>query len=86
MPSLVSLLAILLTLLATVLVLLWNYSETQQRRLTKQQNVILDHWGKLGPMLNKEDLQLIDGGELYYGETSLRFVLIKKIDNSSFSA
>ena len=72
-PILVSMLAILATLIVTMSVLFWNYSETRQRRLTKKQSVILDHWGKKSPLLEQEDLDgLLQGGATYYGETALR--------------
>ena len=70
---LVSALAIVATLVVTMSVLFWNYSETRQRRLTKKQSIILDHWGKKSPLLEKEDLEdLLEGGVTYYGETALR--------------
>ena len=70
---LVSALAVILTLLVTMSVLFWNYSETKQRRMTKKQSIILDHWGKKSPLLEKEDLDhLLEGGITYYGETALR--------------
>ena len=71
-PALVSFFAVATTLLVTSSILFWNYSETRQRRLTKKQGLILDHWGKKGPLLDKEDLGLLDGGLVYYGETALR--------------
>lgn len=36
-------------LILTFAVLYWNYYETLNRRLTKKQGVILDHWGKGAP-------------------------------------
>ena len=70
---LVSVVAVAVTLMVTVSVLFWNYSETRTRRLTKKQSVILDHWGKESPLLNQEDLKdLLHGGITYYGETALR--------------
>ena len=69
----VSLVAVVVTLMVTVSVLFWNYSETRTRRLTKKQSVILDHWGKQSPLLDQEDLKdLLHGGITYYGETALR--------------
>ena len=54
-------------------VLFWNYSETQLRRMTKKQSIILDHWGKRTPLLQKDELEnLLEGGVTYYGETALR--------------
>ena len=50
-PLLVSVLAVAATLLVTMSVLFWNYSETRQRRMTKKQSIILDHWGKRSPLL-----------------------------------
>ena len=73
-PMLVSFIAVLATLLVTMSVLFWNYSETKQRRMTKKQSIILDHWGKKSPLLEKKDLEnLLEGGETYYGETALRY-------------
>ena len=41
--------------------------------MTKKQSIILDHWGKKSPLLEKEDLDhLLQGGITYYGETALR--------------
>ena len=71
-PTLVSFLAVFSTLLVTAAVLFWNYSETRHRRLTKKPNMILDHWGKKSPLLDKEELGMINGGTIYYGETVLR--------------
>ena len=72
-PLIVSFAAVCATLLVTMSVLFWNYSETRQRRLTKKQSIILDHWGKTSPLLEKKDLDsLLEGGETYYGETALR--------------
>ena len=69
----VSVVAVVTTLMVTVSVLFWNYSETRQRRLTKKQSVILDHWGKESPLLDQQDLRdLLHGGITYYGETALR--------------
>ena len=74
----VSVVAVVVTLMATVSVLFWNYSETRTRRLTKKQSVILDHWGKQSPLLNQEDLtDLLHGGITYYGETALRSELVQ---------
>ena len=73
-PSLVSFLAISTTLIVTASILFWNYSETRQRRLTKKQGIILDHWGKRGPLMDKDRLGSIDGGLVYYGETALRYL------------
>ena len=68
-----SLVAVVVTLMVTVSVLFWNYSETRSRRLTKKASVILDHWGKQSPLLDQEDLKdLLHGGTTYYGETALR--------------
>ena len=54
--------------------LFWNYSETQLRRMTKKQSIILDHWGKRTPLLQKDELEnLLEGGVTYYGETALRW-------------
>ena len=65
--------AVTTTLMVTLSVLFWNYSETKHRRLTKKQSVILDHWGKESPLLDHEDLKnLLHGGITYYGETALR--------------
>ena len=76
---LVSVVAVAVTLMVTVSVLFWNYSETRTRRLTKKQSVILDHWGKESPLLNQEDLKdLLHGGITYYGETALRSELSRK--------
>ena len=50
-PLLVSVLAVAATLLVTMSVLFWNYSETRQRRMTKKQSIILDHWGKHNPTM-----------------------------------
>ena len=77
-PALVSFLAISTTLLVTASVLFWNYSETRQRRLTKKQSLILDHWGKKGPLMENENLGSIDGGLVYYGETALRYLYLVK--------
>ena len=71
--ALVSFLAIATTLIVTASILFWNYSETRHRRLTKKPNRILDHWGKRGPLLDKEQLGSINGGLVYYGETALRY-------------
>ena len=69
----VSVVAVVVTLMVTLSVLFWNYSETRTRRLTKKQSVILDHWGKQSPLLDQEDLKdLLHGGITYYGETALR--------------
>merc|ERR1712223_1606841 len=70
-PLLVSLLAVCLTLAVTASVLFWNYSETRHRRLTKKPSLILDHWGKKGPLLDDPDL-VGAGGIVVYGETALR--------------
>ena len=57
-------------------VLFWNYSETQLRRMTKKQSIILDHWGKRTPLLQKDELEnLLEGGVTYYGETALRLLV-----------
>ena len=54
--------------------LFWNYSETQLRRMTKKQSIILDHWGKRTPLLREDELEnLLEGGVTYYGETALRW-------------
>lgn len=70
-PLLVSLLAVCLTLAVTASVLFWNYTETRHRRLTKKPSLILDHWGKKGPLLDDPDL-VGAGGIVVYGETALR--------------
>ncbi len=36
-------------------VLYWNYYETVNRRLTKRQGIILDHWGKGAPTKEETD-------------------------------
>ena len=75
-PLLVSVLAVAATLLVTMSVLFWNYSETRQRRMTKKQSIILDHWGKRSPLLQQDELEnLLEGGVTYYGETALRSVV-----------
>ena len=80
----VSVVAVVVTLMATVSVLFWNYSETRTRRLTKKQSVILDHWGKESPLLDQEDLKdLLHGGITYYGETALRSELELIFTNTS---
>ena len=76
-PGLLSFFAVATTLLVTASILFWNYSETRQRRLTKKPNLILDHWGKKGPLMDKDQLGLLDGGLVYYGETALRYMICK---------
>ena len=71
-PALVSFFAVATTLMVTASILFWNYSETRHRRLTKKPNLILDHWGKKGPLMDKDQLGMIDGGLIYYGVTALR--------------
>ena len=86
-PLLVSVLAVAATLLVTMSVLFWNYSETQLRRMTKKQSIILDHWGKRTPLLQKDELEnLLEGGVTYYGETALRLESHRQITFPCFSS
>jgi len=50
-PAIASIFAVSATIVVTSSVLFWNYSETVQRRMTKKQSLILDHWGKSGPLV-----------------------------------
>ena len=68
-------------------VLFWNYSETQLRRMTKKQSIILDHWGKRTPLLQKDELEnLLEGGVTYYGETALRLKSHRQLTFPCFSS
>ena len=42
-----------------------------------------DHWGKRGPLLDKDDLDL-EGGIVVYGETALRFTVVSKNYGNQF--
>ncbi|XP_023338189.1 uncharacterized protein LOC111708917 [Eurytemora carolleeae] len=68
-PALASIFAVSATLMVTSSVLLWNYTETVQRRNTKKQSLILDHWGKGGPLT--VDSSILEQGEIVEGEKDL---------------
>merc|ERR1719319_388081 len=72
LPFLVSIMAIIFTLVLTFSVLFWNYSETEHRKMTKKQGLVLDHWGRKAPSVIDPDLLLgMGGGEVLEGETIL---------------
>ena len=64
-----SVVAVLAILVLTFSVLFWNYTETTQRRLTKKQGVVLDHWGKTAP--SDIDREILLYGGIVQGETIL---------------
>ena len=83
-PLLVSFLTVATTMLVTASILAWNYSETQHRRMTKTPNLILDHWGKTGPLLDRRRKEKVKQNELALNEGGLDTRYCQNLSLSTF--